>query len=61
VTDEHDLTARASSGTPGVIGSVVDVAFAGEGRQRWLELTAQAACAAPDDPAPCRPTPLVRA
>ncbi len=43
--------ARASSATQGVIGSVVDVAFAGEGRQRWLDLTAQAACAAPGDPA----------
>ena len=43
--------ARASAGTPGVIGSVVDVAFAGEGRERWQELTAQAACAPPGDPA----------
>ncbi|WP_433297683.1 protein translocase subunit SecD [Pseudonocardia sp. CA-142604] len=43
--------ARASTGTPGVIGSVVDVAFAGEGRQRWQQLTAQAACAPSGDPA----------
>src|SRR4051812_22946800 len=43
--------ARASAGTPGVIGSVVDVAFAGEGRQRWQQLTAQAACAPVGDPA----------
>ncbi|GAA1319712.1 protein translocase subunit SecD [Pseudonocardia xinjiangensis] len=43
--------ARASSATPGVIGSVVDVTFAGDGRERWRALTAQAACAAPGDPA----------
>lgn len=43
--------ARATTGAPGVIGSVVDVGFAADGRDRWQQLTAQAACAPPGDPA----------
>jgi len=44
-------SAQSAAGSQGVIGSVVDVSFSGEGGERWRQLTAQTACAPAGDPA----------
>lgn len=46
----EDVSAARSAPDQNSVGHVVNIDFAGPGADRWRELTAQAACAAPGDP-----------